>query len=152
MTDYLALSPEEFGKLPDYPTHYWALLNLWLTEKDKLDRAKANELTYRTLLAAVTFSDPVEGTNNHLFGVGKKAAKLTMTYPINRNIDDAAIGPCLDMLRETIGAAADDVVKFKPTLAVGPFKKLTMEQQAILAPAITAAPGTPQLKYTPEKV
>jgi hypothetical protein len=151
MSIYLAMGLDEFRQQPGYGNHYWALLGEWRAAKLQLEEVKDAELHYRRLLVGATFDAPTEGANVHLFGADKKAAKLTMTHVINRSVDPAAIGQCLAELRKTIGDTADTVVAFKPSLVIGAYKKLTDAQQAILAPAVTSAPGTPQLKFTDEK-
>ena len=151
MSRFVAIGVDELRALPDYNTAYYELLGDWRAAQGALAEAKDTELTLRNLLCAVTFIEPTEGSNVHYFGDSKKAAKLTMTHVINRKLDAAAIGTCLDTLRATIGARADEVVRFKPDLAVGEYKKLTGEQQMILAPAMTTSVGTPQLKFTDAK-
>lgn len=151
MSAYLEMDIDAFRAQDDYTTHYWTLVGLWRAKKIELDSAKADELHYRLLLGKATFADPVEGSNVHCFGDSKKAAKLTLKQTINRTVDPAAIGQCIETLRETIGAAADAIVRWKPDLAITNYKALTDTQRAALAPAITAKPGTPQLEWTDAK-
>lgn len=147
MSIYLAMDANEFRKQSDYNGHYWTLLGIWRAEKIKLDEVKANEMYYRKLLTDLTFPDPTEGSNTHTFGSGRKAAKLVLKHTINRTVDADAISGCLETLRKTIGADADDVIRFKPELAITAYKALTAEQKALLAPAVTAKPGSPQLEF-----
>lgn len=154
MSIYLAMGIDEFKALPDYNTHYFTLLGLWRAAQDNLSTAKEEEMHYRMLLARVTFGDdPKEGTTSHVFGdpKDKKAAKLTISAKINRSIDEAAIGHVLATLRETIGPVADTVVRYKPELSITAWRELTDTQKEILAPAITAKPGTPSLKFVDAK-
>lgn len=151
MHDYLAMSLEEFQALPDYQAHYWELHRRWLEEKATLEKSKANELGYRMLLGRATFTDPQEGSTTHLFGNHKKAAKLVLKQPVNRRVDPNAIKQCIEDLRAVLGADADAVVRWKPELAITNYKKLTAEQQLLLAPAVTTSMGTFQLEYTKAK-
>lgn len=131
---------------------YYETLDAWRQDVITLASIKEREMRLRLLLVNLTFTDPTEGTNTHLFGDNRKAAKLTMTQPISRKVDPAAIKQCLDELRKTRGDAVDELIRWKPDLAVTEYKALTPEEQAILAPAITSAPGTPQLKFVAAKV
>ena len=151
MSIYLTMGIDEFRAQSDYNTHYWNLVGEWRAAKIKLEEAKEAELHYRLLLGQATFAEPKEGSNVHFFGDNKKAAKLTLKQPINRKVDEAAIAHCLTSLRETIGAGADAVIRWKPELAITNYKALTDAQQLILAPAVTATPGTPQLEWTDSK-
>jgi hypothetical protein len=145
--DYTRMTATQVRAMPDFNTNYWAIQKSWLLEKAALAKAKDAELSLRCLLAELTFPDPQEGTNTHMFGAHKKAPKLVLKYPINRNVDQAAIVDCIDTLRETIGAKADYVVKREYKLVLGEYRDLDDAAKAILSPAITATPGTPQLEF-----
>ena len=151
MSKYLAMGVNEFRAMADYNDNYYTLLGEWRAKAIELSEAKDAEMHLRRLLCDLTFVDPTEGSNVHFFGNSKKASKLTMTHVIGRKVDPDAIGACLDVLRETIGPVADELVRWKPELATGEYKKLTDVQQQTLAPAITATPGSPQLKFTDAK-
>lgn len=151
MSKYLAMGVDEFRAMADYNANYYTLLGEWRAETIKLAEAKEAEMHYRRLLCDLTFIDPQEGSNVHCFGTSKKAAKLTMTRVVARKVDPDAIAACIETLRATIGANADEIVRWKPELAVTAYKALTGEQQALLAPALTTSDGSPQLKFTDAK-
>lgn len=147
MADFMTMSVEQFHAQPDATAQYWVLLGLWRAAKEKLAEVKDEELTYRNLLGAVTFLNPEPGTNTHVFGEGKKAARITLKLPVNRKVDPAAIQACIATLRETIGARADTVVRWKPDLALTEYNTLTEDQKLILAPAIITFRGQIQLDF-----
>ena len=151
MHDFTQMTSGAMRELPDYNEQYYTLLGEWRADVAALAKLKADEMAKRLLLVALTFPSPVEGTQHHVFGDARTAAKLTLGHVITRTVDPAAIGTCLATLRETIGATADSIVKFKPELAITAYKALTGEQQAVLAPAITSKPGSPQLKFVDAK-
>jgi hypothetical protein len=151
MHDFTQMTSGQMRALPDYNTQYYVLLGEWRADVAALAKLKADEMAKRLLLTTLTFPSPVEGTQHHVFGNAKTAAKLTLGHVISRTVDPAAIGACIAALRETIGAGADAVVKYKPELAIKEYKALTAEQQAVLAPAITSKPGSPQLKFVEAK-
>ena len=115
---FVAMSAAEVRALPDFNTQYYILLNEWRAMASQLSTVKDDEMTLRKLLCELTFTAPKEGSNVHAFGVGKKVPKLTMTHVITRKVDPDAISACIEVLRATIGAAADETVRWKPELAI----------------------------------
>lgn len=148
MSKFLAMSAADVRAMPNFDAEYYILLGEWRVKASALGTLKDDEMTLRKLLCDLTFTAPKEGSNVHAFGAGKKVPKWTMTHVITRKVDPDAINACLEVLRTTIGPAADETVRWKPELAIKAYKALTGEQQALLAPAITTAEGSPQLKYT----
>lgn len=133
--------------------YYYDLLAHWRKTADDLKKIKDAELIARTQLARLTFADPVEGTNTHVFGENPKTApKLKMTYPINRSLDQATAAAAREAIRARVGIIADNVIKVEYKLGVGDYKKLPDDVKLLLAETITAAPGTPGLEYVEGKV
>jgi len=45
----------------------------------------------------------------------------------------------------------EEVIDFPPKVRDGAFEKLSPESKLLIAPALTATPGTPELELKPEK-
>ena len=115
--------------------------------EDLLD-AKAAESAARSarveveerLLALLPVRDEGSVTEKH------DGCKVTVTYPVNRTIDPAALAA----VRASVPAALyDQAIEYAPKLNLSGLKSLRNnepEVYAILAEAITAKPGKPSVK------
>lgn len=114
----------------------------WLNLSRQISALKEQELALRNQIFTAGFPKPKEGLNSITLQNG---ARLKATYPINRSVDDQLWRP----IRATLiakGYHADDIVRYKPSLADGPYKKLPPDIRRMVDKAITAKPGTPSLK------
>lgn len=106
---------------------------------------KAKKL--RLEIAKLAFPNPREGSNTLALGNGYK---LKVEHKINRRIDVAA----LTMFKDTFEGAdikVDDLVRYKPELTVGNFKKLSEEKQRIFGQCLTITEGTPTVELVEPK-
>jgi len=114
----------------------------WQALRRQISTLQAQELELRLQIFASAFPRPSEGTNTLTMEDG---AKLKADFPMTRKVDNNLWLP----IRATLlgkGIAADDIVKYKPELAVGPYKKLPGDIRRMVDKAVTAKPGTPSLK------
>lgn len=122
-------------------------LDEWHRLSLELTKIKTSEMLLRMKIFNGVFINPKEGTNKFDLGGG---FQLTATYPIDRKIDPAILASLAPELR-TMGIRLDDLVKQKPELSISEYRKLTDEQRKEFDQAITAKPGSPQLKLEQPK-
>lgn len=118
-------------------------LHLFYTWQNMLGELKAAELALRKELASKAFPTPVEGSGNKL--PLTDGWILQMDYPINRKVDEALLLNLKPQLLEH-GIPVDDLVRYKPDLATGAYRKLTDEQRAEFDAVLEIKPGTPALE------
>jgi len=139
-------------------------LSEWFHLHAELGRIKSAEALLRSKIFKHYFKDPKEGTNNHPLNDGTGAV-LKGQYVINRSVD---IGQ-LDALKtaqstawseEAIAARKagqgampnipllkfDELVRWKPEVAVSEYRKLTKEEQHYFEQCLVIKPGSPQLE------
>lgn len=114
----------------------------WQNLSRQLSTLKEQEFELRKQIFTACFPKPKEGANAFLMADG---AKLKATYSINRTVDDAVWRPIRSLLISE-GYEADDIVRYKPDLATGVYKKLPPDIRRRVDKAITAKPGAPQLR------
>lgn len=141
--NYIAPMPDE---APD--TSPEGLLNAWEAAKDALDAAKALEARLRTAAIAAIYPDGIdEGANTVELADG---VKLTATGRINYTLDKDSdkVEKALDKLEKSGPEGkliADRLVSWKPTLAVGEYKKLDDKFRKVIDTVLTTSEGTPSL-------
>lgn len=109
------------------------------TLNQQMKDMKEREQALRVRIFGACFENPVEGTNNFPLPAGYV---LKFTHKINRIVDASVLQSVREEL-ETLKVNMDDVIKFKPELAVGTYKKLTPEAKLVMDKAVTSKPGTP---------
>jgi hypothetical protein len=118
------------------------LLELWHAKTIELEKAKqivAEEQMIRGACVRQFFGEhPAEGTNSLDLTDGY-VLKATVQY--TRTVDKAAFLNIADQLRELIGPKVDEVVRWKPELATGEFRKLQGDAAALLNSVITTKSG-----------
>jgi hypothetical protein len=117
-------------------------LNKWSQLQTQLGLLKAEEALLRSKIFKAAFPNPVEGTNTYPLSQGWV---LKATYPISRKCDVASLVALAPELREA-GIKLEDVVRYKPELAVGEYKKLTDEQRHLFDRVLEIKPGSPQME------
>lgn len=130
----------------------------WYRLKQELGRIKSAEALLRGKIFHFFFTNPVEGTNTHELDDGTGAV-LKGGHVINRTVDPGA----LDALREEQARAfgeeansdsrpnvprvrVDDLIKWKPELVIGEYRKLTAEERNYFDQALVIKPGAPTVE------
>lgn len=119
----------------------------WYVVAEQLAKAKEEEMTLRKKIAKTYFPDPVEGVNDVPMSDGWV---MKMTYKIDRKIISEKFALLQDEFK-TAKLPLKDLVRFKPDLAVGEYKKLTEEQRKLFDKAMEIKPGAPTLEITKPK-
>lgn len=142
-TTYLTAMPQEGGDSPE------ELLNAWEQAKSALEIAKGLEARLRKQAIAAIYPDGIaEGANTIELADG---VKLTATGKINYRLDSDTdkVEKALDKLEKAGPEGkllADRLVSWKPSLAVGEYRKLDDKYRKIVDAVITTSEGTPTLE------
>lgn len=97
------------------------------------------------------FPNPKEGTNKADLKDGT-GAQLKAVHVIGRTVELGS----LDALRSAIRTEGSnlpklpiaDLIKYKPELVIGEYRKLTEEERCIFDQCLIIKPGSPQLEIT----
>lgn len=100
---------------------------------------KEKENALRLQIYGACFENPKEGINNFALPAGYV---LKFTGKVNRTVD-ASVLPLVREELENLKVNMDDIIKLKPELAVGAYKKLSPEAKLVMDKAVTSKPGTP---------
>lgn len=124
----------------------------WYRIQDELKRLKAQESILRVKLFKHHFKNPKEGTNDLPLGPLLVAAGipddgrvLKGGHVINRSVDEAALTVLLPTFAEK-QIPVEKLIKRKPELVIGEYRKLTKEEQQLFDQALSVKPGTPSLE------
>lgn len=117
-------------------------LETWFDMQGKLKRLKDDEMALRKRIFATYFPAPMEGTNTVPLQGGWV---LKGGYPITREIDPGALGANKERFEEA-KISVDSLVKYKPSLSVTEFKKLTAEEMSLFSACLIVKPGSPSLE------
>jgi hypothetical protein len=117
-------------------------LNTWNTMQEELGKLKSAESLLRAKIFKAAFPNPVEGTNTYPLSQGWV---LKATYPISRKVDETLLIAMAPELRAA-GIVVDDLVRVKPELTVGVYKKLSKEHRAFFDRVLEIKPGSPQME------
>lgn len=132
MTNYNPVEDEAFMKL----------LAEWEAAQRAAAKAVDKERMLRDEVAKCAFVDPKEGVNKLKL---KHGYQLEMDHKINRTVDRALLGQYSDTL-EGMGVDLGQLIREKPELRVGEYKKLPEEARKVFDLCLTIKPGTPSLK------
>lgn len=124
----------------------------WYRVTEELKEIKQREHFLRMRVFRHLVPVPVEGVNSvdlasHAVfnGVDTLGYVLKAQYVISREVDEAALTVLLPKLREA-KVPVEELIKRKPTLAVGAYRKLTKEETQLFDQALVIKPGSPQLE------
>lgn len=117
-------------------------LAAWYDMTKNLKALQASEMLLRKKIFGALFPDPKEGVNSHALADGWV---LKATHKIDRKLDTAALETLKASFRER-GLNPDVLVRYKPELAVTPYKALTPEHQLIFDECLVIKPGSPSLE------
>lgn len=125
----------------------------WYRLQAELGKLKSAEALLRSKIFKHYFPAPTEGTNKFELNDGTGAV-LKATHVINRSIDPGA----LDALKAAQHEAApgsnvpklplDELVRYKPELAVSEYRKLTDEERIFFDQCLIIKPGSPQMEIS----
>lgn len=132
----------------------------WYALQKQLGELKSKEALIRSRIFKHFFPNPTEGTNNFELKDGTGAV-LKGKHTINRSVDVGS----LDALRTSQTAAIksrdedgvvpnipllplDDLIKWKPELALAEYRKLTEEERTYFDQALVIKDGAPALEIT----
>lgn len=124
-----------------------ALLKKWDVLRKKVAAAEEEEKALRKTIAGLAFPKPKEGTNNLNLANG---FVLEIDHKINRTVDRAA----LDTFKDTLESNEIDIsalIREKPELRVGEYKKLSDKQRMIFDNCLTIKEGMPGMKIVMKK-
>lgn len=124
----------------------------WYNAQAELARWKSREALLRARMFKHYFPTPKEGTNDLALGPLLQAAGieddgrvLKGGHVINRSVDEAALLVLMPALNEK-KIPVEKLIKRKPELAVGEYRKLTDEERNLFDQALVIKPGTPSLE------
>jgi hypothetical protein len=117
-------------------------LALWSKMQEDLRAMRAAESLLRMKIFKAAFPAPVEGTNKYNLAQGWV---LKAVYGLDRKVDVALLKAMASELREG-HIAVDEVVRYKPEVAITEYKKMTDEQRQLFDRVLTIKPGSPQME------
>lgn len=120
----------------------------WYNLQEQISKLKSAELLLRNKIFKGRFPTPIEGINKETLPDG---AELKATHVINRSVDEAVLTVLLPVLREKGQMNPDDLIRRKPELVIGAYRKLTDEQRLLLDQALIIKPGQCQLEIVMPK-
>ena len=122
-------------------------LQRWYALQAELATVKEQEMTLRKKIFAHFFPTPNEGTNTVPLGANWK---IVAKYPITRTVDKGLLTTMTPVLREA-GINVDDVIRWKPELAVTVYRNLTADQIHLVDQCLEIKPGSPSLDLVAPK-
>lgn len=122
-------------------------LEEWYTLQAELSVIKEKEQTLRMKIFKGMFHDPVEGTNTTDLADG---FVIKGKRVINRTVDEAAFKASIEELASN-GIPTDEIIRYKPELAVSVYRKLTAEQMHLMDTVLIVKDGMPGLEIMKPK-
>jgi hypothetical protein len=123
----------------------------WYECTEELAKLKVREALLRARVFRHLVPVPKEGVNtialaeSPIFaGVDTQGYVLKADHKINRSVDEASLVVLQPKFQEAL-IVTDKLIKRKPELVIGEYRKLTAEQQQLFDQALIVKPGTPQL-------
>lgn len=111
--------------------------------QQKLATLKSQESLLRSKIFKGLFPNPVEGTNS--VPLGTEGWVIKAKHTISRSPDIALLTAKAPELRAA-GIVLEDVIRTKPELATGEYRKLTDEQRHLMDQVLEIKPGSPALE------
>lgn len=124
------------------------LLTQWDEAKKKVEEAAPwveKERALRTLIFNTAFPTPVRTQNAKRIDFGMA---LVGKPKINWSVDRGLISAL--MQDHNVKPLIEEVIDFAPKVRDGAWEKLSTEDQLLLAPALTAKPGLPEIELRPQ--
>lgn len=114
----------------------------WFDLNTKISKMKTEEMELRKKICSAVFPNPKEGTNKHNLPDGWV---MKMQHVVNRKVDEAVLAANKERFLKA-GIPVDQIIRWKPDLKVGDFKKLDEAKQVLLGEALIITDGSPQLE------
>lgn len=117
----------------------------WRDAQATLETAKADELRLRHAAIAIAFPGAYsEGTHNLDLGGGWR---LSYENRLNYNLDKVALPIALQAITARHGnnVIATRLCSWKPSLLVGEYRKIDLDDKRLIDRALTIKPATPSL-------
>lgn len=135
-------------------TDFAKLIGEWKEAKEALENARVLENDLRKQVVSMAFakSDNREGTFNRDLEHGWK---LKVVFKQNRTLNEKELGKALTAIADKGPEGfvlAKRLVSYKPTLAVGEYKKLATEFRTIMDTVVITKPGLPELTLVAPKI
>lgn len=130
---------------PEQQQEIYNLLGEWYGLQDQLAQIKEREMQLRKQMFAAFFPTTTEGTAYVELAAGWK---LKGVGKIDYGLVAETIETILDRLPRGV---VQKVIRYKPALVLGEYRKLAEEHRLILAEGVTAKPGAPTLEMIPPK-
>lgn len=132
-------------------------LTAWYSAKKEAAAWKAKEMMLRLKIFRFYFPDPKEGTNTIVLpdtyqlkavhGIDRKIVEEAMQAMTQRAPKpEGGFEPCI---LEKAGIAPDQLIKWKPEVAITYYRTLTAEQLLVADQMLIIKPGSPALDITP---
>lgn len=123
--------------------NYYELLEKWEESKRNKRAWEAEERRLRDMVVEGAFGKELkEGANKFTMADGRV---VKVTGKVNRSIDSAQLTALTPKLLE-LGVNVEELVRFKPELKVGPFRKLSGQGGDIFRSIVTEKPGSPEVE------
>lgn len=116
-------------------------LEKWYKAAEELSVMKNIEMILRKRVYRHFFKNPKEGTNSHPL---KDNYVLKGKRTIDRSVDEAAYKVMKDKFAEL--KIAEDIIRYKPELAVKEYRSLTEEQRKVFDNCLIIKDGAPALE------
>lgn len=123
---------------------YYDMLDEWVKAAAEAKKWQNLEKQLRDRIFNSTFQEPKEGVNKYTLPDGRM---VKGTHKLYRKLDEAAYPSIREAIINTFQIDPEkDIIKRKPEIATGPYKKLPDEIRAVLDDAIIAKPGSPVIE------
>jgi len=136
------LKPVSQTMTPEQIETLYAEIDVWNKVTKELADLVQREKELRQQFADKYFATASEGTNKLPVGHG---FELQLDMRINRKVNESALDMAIQGKLLT-AEEVDAVIKYKPEVSVGAYKKLPKEARDKFGDIITETPGTPGLK------
>lgn len=123
------------------------LLDAWYPVAKQLNELTLREKELRNEIFARAFPSPQLGTNKVKIDHGMA---LIGDYRMNYRIDQPAMEATLSAAGDNERALIENLIKYRPEVRPGEFKKLDAEALKVVGHFITQTPGTPGLEVKPQ--
>lgn len=119
----------------------------WWVVAEEMAKLKEEEMKLRKKIFGTYFPTPKEGVNTLPM---TNSFVMKGTYKIERKIVEEAYKTLLPDFQKA-GLPLEDLVKMRPDLSVGVYKKLDAKQQKLFDKALEIKPGAPTLEIVKPK-
>lgn len=120
------------------------LVGAWYNAKEELAAIKQKELSLRKLVFADNFPEPKEGVNKVKLD---DDYALKCTYKLTRKIVEEKLPEVPEEMKDKL----KDLIKYKPSIVLSAYNKLTDEERNMFDNCLEISPATPALSIEKPK-